>query len=186
MHTILPVTIEYIRISPGHNYFGRPKDGPAGFDTQEVESVEAHAGLGLKGDRYFGVAAHYNAQVTFISAEVLEAMQAELALANREDASTRRNIVIRGVPLLQLIGHEFSLDFGDESIDFAGASHCAPCAWMDAMIADGARAALRGRGGLRARILTDGTIRRGAAILRTEAPIDLAALTERMKLPALP
>jgi len=182
----LSVTIEHIRISPGHNYFGKLKDGPADFEMQERESVEAYAGLGLKGDRYFGVPAHYNAQITFISAEVLEDVQTQLALTQLKDANTRRNIVIRGVPLLDLIGHEFTLDFGDESVDFAGASHCAPCAWMNAMVADGAREALRGRGGLRARILTDGIIRRGSATLRTNAPIELSGISNRLKLPALP
>lgn len=185
MNTI-PVTIEHIFVSAGHNYFGKPKDGPGAFETRDVENVRAHAGLGLEGDRYFAVPAHYNAQVTLIDADVLEDVRAQLELDTLHPIHTRRNIVIRGVPLLQLIGQEFTLYFGDDQVEFSGASHCAPCAWMDAMYGDGARAALRGRGGLRARILTDGVIRKGNALLKTSAPIDLAAVTEPLKYPALP
>lgn len=53
-----PVTIEHIFISPGHNYFGRPRNGASEHPTHDVASVEAHAGLGLKGDRFFAVPAH--------------------------------------------------------------------------------------------------------------------------------
>lgn len=181
-----PVTIEHIYVSPGHNYFGKPKDGPGGHATHDVERVRVHAGLGIEGDRYFAVAAHYNAQITFIDADVLEDVRTCLELEALDPIHTRRNIVMRGVPLLQLIGQEFTLDFGDEQVDFSGASHCAPCAWMNAMYGEGARDALRGRGGLRARILTDGEIRRGAATLIAETTLDLAAVTAPFKYPALP
>lgn len=183
---VLPVTIEHIYISSGHNYFGKPKNGPGTFETHDVDSVHAHAGLGLQGDRYFAVPAHYKAQVTFINAEVLDDVRTRLGLDALDPVWMRRNIVIRGVPLLQLIGQDFSLDFGDGEVYFTGASHCAPCAWMDAQIAEGARNAMRGRGGLRGLIVTDGTIRRGAALLRTNAPIDMRALLDPLRLPAIP
>lgn len=181
-----PVVVEHIYVSPGHNYFGKPKDGPGGHETRDVASVRVHAGLGIEGDRYFAVPAHFNAQITFIDADVLEDVRARLALEALDPIQTRRNIVLRGVPLLQLIGQEFTLDFGDEQVEFEGASHCAPCAWMDAMYGEGAREALRGRGGLRARILTDGEIRRGRAMLTTDAPLDLGATTAPLKYPAIP
>lgn len=181
-----PVTIEHIYVSAGHNYFGKPKDGPAGHATHDLAHVVAHAGLGLQGDRYFAVPAHYNAQVTFVSAEVLDEVQKMLGLPLLDPVRTRRNLVLRGVPLLSLIGVDFTLESGGESVQFSGASHCAPCAWMDAMIAEGARTALRGRGGLRARILSDGTIHRGAAMLYTEAVLDVDNVLAPQKLPALP
>ena len=134
-----PVTINHIFISPGHNYVGRPKDGPGEHPTRDVDEVFAQAGLGLTGDRYFGVAAHLNAQVTFVAAEVFAAALAELGLHDLSPALMRRNVVIEGAPLNQLIGQEFALDFGSESIAFLGASHCAPCEWMDAQIGPGAR-----------------------------------------------
>lgn len=181
-----PVVIHHIFISPGHNYFGRPKDGPGGHATLDVEAVFAQAGLGLTGDRYFGVPAHLNAQVTFVAVEVFAAALAELGLHGLSPVLMRRNVVIEGAPLNQLIGQEFALDFGGEAVTFLGASHCAPCEWMDAQIGPGARKALAGRGGLRARILSGGTIRRGPATLRTAFPLDLSALTAPIARPRLP
>ena len=96
------------------------------------------------------------------------------------------NVVIEGVPLNQLIEREFALDFGDQRVRFVGARHCAPCAWMDAMIGPGAWALLKGRGGLRARILSDGVLRRGPALLHTEAALDLTTLTQPIAYPRLP
>jgi MOSC domain-containing protein YiiM len=123
-----PVTIYHIFISPGHNYFGRPKDGPGDHATVDVAEVEAVAGLGLVGDRYFGVAAHYDAQVTFVSWEVFRALRAEFGREDRSPILMRRNIVIEGVPLNQLMGQPFTLDFGEHQVEYLGAKHCAPCA----------------------------------------------------------
>jgi MOSC domain-containing protein YiiM len=57
--------------------------------------------------------------------------------------------------LNSLVGVEFEI----QGVRFAGAAECSPCHWMDQVIAPGAEAALHGRGGLRARILTDGRLR---------------------------
>jgi hypothetical protein len=46
---------------------------------------------------------------------------------------------------------------------FAGISEAKPCHWMDAVVAPGAEKWLRGRGGLRAKILTDGALHCGPA-----------------------
>jgi MOSC domain-containing protein YiiM len=185
MHTY-PVTLHHICVSPGHNYFGRPKDGPGTHVTRDVDEVEAVAGMGLLGDRYFGVDAHYNAQVTLVAWEVFAALQAEFGRPEWSPIRMRRNIVIEGVPLNQLIGREFTLDFGSHQVDFAGAQHCAPCAWMDAALAPGALKFLHGRGGLRARILTDGALRKGKAALQTATPLDLTQLLAPVARPKLP
>lgn len=181
-----PITLHHIFISPGHNYFGRPKDGPGAHPTLDVERVEVVAGKGLIGDRYFGVAAHFNAQITFISAEVFNALLAELGVDGPSPVLTRRNIVISGVPLNQLIGQEFTVEANGHSVRFAGVKQCSPCAWMDAAIAPGAQKFLRGRGGLRAQALSDGLIFRGKAILSTEISLDLTGLLEPVAKPRLP
>lgn len=181
-----PIIIRHIFISPGHNYFGRPKDGPGEHPTLDVAQVEARAGLGLVGDRYFGVAAHYDAQVTFAAWEVFTAVQAELGLSGLSPSLMRRNIIVEGVPLNQLIGCEFILDFGDQRVRLLGVKPCSPCGWMDAMIGPGAWPLLRGRGGLRARILSDGVLRRGPALLHTDADLDLTAITHPLARPRLP
>lgn len=184
-----PITIEHIFVSPGHNYFGRPKDGPGDYPTFEVDKVEARAGKGLVGDRHFATPAHYDAQVTFVAAEVFDLLRA----AHGDSLSPvlmRRNVVVRGVPLNQLIGRTFSIETGEgqqrTTIRFEGRSHCAPCAWMDAMIAPGAQTMLRGRGGLRARILDDGVLGRGPALLAADLPLDLDRLLNPIQRPRLP
>ncbi len=145
-----PIEVQHIFISPGHNYFGKPKDGPGDRPTYDVEKVETSAGRGLVGDRYFGVAAHFEAQVTFIAGEVFEALLEEFGLFGLSSILTRRNIVTRGANLNQLIGHEFELVACTDRVSFHGTKPCSPCAWMNAMLAPGAQQFLRGRGGLRA------------------------------------
>jgi MOSC domain-containing protein YiiM len=181
-----PIHLNHIYISPGHNYFGRPKDGPGHHPTIDADEVMACAGMGLMGDRYFGVAAHFDAQVTFITAEVLDMLVQEMSIDALHPGVTRRNIITTGMPLNQLIGREFSIESDREIVHFEGAKPCSPCAWMDAALAPGAHAFLRGRGGLRARILSDGTLRKGPATLHTAFELDLEAITARIERPKLP
>ena len=65
---------------------------------------------------------------------------------------SRRNLIVSGVDLNELIGREFSL----QGVRFSGTSECKPCYWMNTAFAPGAEKFLAGRGGLRARILSDG------------------------------
>ena len=181
-----PITIHHIYISPGHNYFGRPKEGPGTHPTEDVAAVEVRANKGLVGDRYFGVAAHYNAQITFISAEIFDALLQAMGTEGLSPILTRRNIVISGVPLNQLIGQDFSIQSAEGVVRFAGVKQCSPCAWMDAVIAPGAQKFLRGRGGLRVRALSDGVLHRGTATLTTNATLDTAGLLDPVALPRLP
>ena len=182
-----PAKIRHIFISPGHNYFGRPKDGPGVYPTHEVAQVEERAGLGLAGDRYFGVAAHFNAQVTFVAWEVFAEVQRALARDDLSPTLMRRNIVVEGIPLNQLLGQEFSMvDSAGAAVRFRGASHCAPCAWMDAALGAGAWQLLKGRGGLRARILTDGVLGCGPVQLQTTVALERSTITAPIARPRLP
>ena len=180
------ITLVHIYISPGHNYFGKPKDGPGEHLTTDVEEVEARAGRGLVGDRYYGVPAHYEAQVTFFASEVFDALLTEFGRDDLAPILTRRNIVTRGVNLNQLLGEEFTIDAGAGPVNFLGTKPCSPCAWMDAMLGEGSHAFLRGRGGLRARILSNGTLRRGVATLTTEKWLDAATIVEAIRKLRLP
>ena len=179
-----PITLRHIFISPGHNYFGRPKDGPGAHPTPDVEAVAARTGLGLVDDRYYAVAAHFEAQVTFVAAEVFQAVVDEFGLVGLSPAVMRRNIVTEGVNLNQLLGHEFELEFADGSVRFAGTKPCSPCGWMDASLAPGAWKFLKGRGGLRARVLSDGVIRRGSAFLHTAVALDNTAIATPLPRPS--
>lgn len=149
------IDIVRIDLSPGHNYFGH-HGKPAGENrTESVASVECVAGEGLRGDRFFGYREDYKGQVTFFSWEVYEELCARFGVTEKTPAVFRRNIITRGVDLNTLIGKEFEI----QGIRFEGVCECTPCYWMNQAFCEGAEAALQGRGGLRARILSDGILR---------------------------
>jgi len=66
----------------------------------------------------------------------------------------RRNVTTRGVDLNELIGQDIEL----QGVRFLGMEECRPCYWMDRAFAPGSHEFLKGRGGLRAKILTDGKL----------------------------
>jgi MOSC domain-containing protein YiiM len=142
-------------LSPDHNFLGH-HGGPAGTaPTVEVGALECVAGRGVRGDRFFDHAPDYKGQITFFAREVLERLRAELNLPHARPAAARRNVLVAGVDLGTLVGVEFEV----QGIRFFGTEECRPCYWMDGALGPGAHDWLRGRGGLRARILTDGILR---------------------------
>lgn len=149
------IRIEHIFISPGHNYFGHHEKPPGENAIVEVREVECVAGKGLLGDRFFDFKSDYKGQITFFAMEVFEALQTQLKLPAAQPGASRRNVLTRGVALNQLIGRKFEV----QGIEFEGAAECSPCYWMNSALGPGAEKFLQGQGGLRARILTDGTLR---------------------------
>ena len=146
-----------IVVSPGHDYWteggaGRLRHGY--FNPPEVECV---AGRGLIGDRYFDHPEGHDSQVTFISAEALDDLRARFNLPNLPAGVLRRNLVVRGADLSTLVGRRFRL----QEVEFEGVEECLPCVWMNRVVGGGAEHFLREnfRGGLRARVVTDGTLR---------------------------
>jgi MOSC domain-containing protein YiiM len=148
------VEICHLYISIGHNFFGHHGREPDNYPASEVESIECVAGHGIRHDRFFDYRHDYKGQITFFSLEVFHDLCEALPLPNADPALMRRNVITRGVNLNLLIGQEFEV----QGVRFLGASECRPCYWMDRALAAGAEQFLKGRGGLRARILTDGTI----------------------------
>lgn len=177
-----PITIHHLFISPGHNYFGNRTQTPGAHPTFDVETVEVKAGLGLVGDRFYGKGAQFDGHVTFFAWEIFQVVSTEGGVQNQSPAVLRRNVVVEGVNLNQLIGQEFAID----GVRFYGAKHCAPCRWMDIGLAPGALKLLRGRGGLRAQVLSDGVLRRGDAVLQTMIPLDLTKIIQPLATPNLP
>jgi MOSC domain-containing protein YiiM len=140
--------------SPVHRYEGRPADGPAPAPPGEmVERVRIREGLGIVGDRYFGKQAHRDASITVIAQESLPPGAGLLQV--------RRNILVSGIPVDDLVGRVLILDSGDGPVSLRVNRPANPCAWMDVAIGAGAWRALRGRGGIRCRPLNDGTLRVG-------------------------
>lgn len=160
--------------APTHAYFGRSKDGPAHVPTDLPSSVEIVAHKGIRGDRFFGVKAHTEAAVSLLAVEAWEAVGVALGVEVPDPAVARRNIVVRGLELDPLRGVEFHLNSGDGWITFRGGRPAHPCAWMDRMVADGARKALIGRGGLRVEPLSDGILRTGELTVRSPVELDAA------------
>jgi steroid delta-isomerase-like uncharacterized protein len=137
------------------------------------ESVRAVAGQGLEGDRYFSKQGTFSAtpgavrDVTLIESEAVEALNAKLGTAFAP-GEMRRNITTRGVPLNHFVGHEFRVG----AVRLRGEQLCQPCAYLESLTRVGVKAAMQHRAGLRARILTGGTIRPGDAIAALDDPLE--------------
>ena len=149
--------IARIALSAGHNYFGHHGQPAGEWPLQEVAEAECVAGRGLRGDRFFDYKPEYKGQITFFALETFAELVAALGCTGGQPVALRRNVFTLGADLPTLIGREFAL----QGVRFLGTEECRPCAWMDQAVAPGTEAWLRGRGGLRARILSDGILRRG-------------------------
>jgi MOSC domain-containing protein YiiM len=125
----------------------------------EVPLIACVAGRGIRGDRYFDFKDDYKGQITFFSLDVFEELCAALSLDDCLPAAARRNVITRGVDLNEFIDKEFEI----QGVRLYGTQECAPCYWMDGAFAQGAKDFLKGRGGLRAKILSDGELRSNAA-----------------------
>jgi MOSC domain-containing protein YiiM len=126
----------------------------------EVPLIECVSGRGIRGDRYFDFKDDYKGQITFFSLGVFDELCAELSLHDCSPTAARRNVITQGVDLNDFIGREFEV----QGIRLYGTEESAPCYWMDGAFAQGAKDFLKGRGGLRAKILCDGKLRSNAMI----------------------
>jgi MOSC domain-containing protein YiiM len=128
----------------------RPARGEPMISLSEVEAI---ADRGLVGDRY---KASGTRQVTLIQAEHLPVIA---ALVGREvtPSIVRRNLVISGVNLISLQKQRFAIG----EVILIGTSACAPCDKMDVALGPGGFQAMRGHGGICARIERGGLIRHG-------------------------
>ena len=148
--------IRHIYISPGHNYRGHHGQAAGTNPIVEVDQVECVAGKGLVGDRYFDKKPDSKGQITFFTLEVHRQLCTKFGQPDTPPSVYRRNIITEGLDLNALIGKEFEL----QGVRFLGTEECKPCYWMDQAVAPGAEEAMKGHGGLRAKILTTGTLRR--------------------------
>jgi MOSC domain-containing protein YiiM len=160
------MVIRQLFTSSGHNYFGRHGRAPEVFPLVEVQEIECVAGHGIRGDRFYDYRDEYKGQITFFSLEVFERLAGHFELAAKSAGELRRNVIVSGIDLNDLIGEEFSI----QGVRFLGTAHCKPCYWMNHAMAPGAEEFLHGNGGLRAKILTDGVMTVGDARLELAAP----------------
>lgn len=122
-----------------------------------VDGVDAIAGQGLEGDHY---AHDGNRQVTLIQAEHLAAVAALAGRDTVDPAWLRRNIAVAGVNLLALKGRRFRIG----GAVFEATGPCDPCSRMEEALGPGGLNAMRGHGGITARVVESGAIRVGDAV----------------------
>ena len=132
-----------------------------------LKSVRADVGRGLVGDRYAGRSG--KRQVTLVQHEHLPVIAS--MLRNRElrskkqdyvdehvdglnPAKLRRNISVSGINLLALKGKQFVI--GDAVLEYTGLCH--PCSFMEKTLGAGGYNAVRGHGGITARVVASGVI----------------------------
>src|SRR5690606_38490212 len=124
-----------------------------------VDAAEAGAGRGLSGDRYASGSGKRG--ITLIQAEHLPAIAALSGHAAIDPATLRRNLVVSGIPLVALKGRRFRV--GDVLLE--GTDSCDPCSRMEEALGAGGYNAMRGMGGLCARILEGGALRIGDPVI---------------------
>jgi hypothetical protein len=138
-----------------------------------LSEVEAIAGKGLQGDRYFGDSGSFGEneeagrEVTLIAQEDIEAIGSAISSPLQAD-QMRRNLVTCGVPLNYLVGKRFRVG----SVVLEGKGLCEPCDGLAKSTGYGPtliRAALH-RAGLRAEIIQGGTISVGEPIVPLDEP----------------
>jgi|SRR6516165_5625575 MOSC domain-containing protein YiiM len=136
-----------------------------GTDLQSTERIEAIAGRGLDGDRYFRKEGTFSdkdgpdREITLIEVEAIEDLKRDYKIP-LEPAQARRNLLTRGVPLNHLVGCTFAIG----PVVLRGIRLCEPCGHLEKLTAAGVKAGLTHRGGLRAQILVGGMLEVGAPI----------------------
>ena len=134
-----------------------------------VAEARLEAGRGLVGDRYSRLDGER--QVTLIEAESLAAVASHLGLAEIPPEGVRRNLVTEGINLLALKERRFRI--GEAVLETSG--ECHPCSRMEETLGVGGYNAVRGLGGITARVITGGLVRVGDCVERIDSPADSAA-----------
>jgi MOSC domain-containing protein YiiM len=137
----------------------------AAASVVSVGEIQAIAGKGLEGDRYFLKTGTFSKtpgsgrEVTLIEVEAIEALRRDYGI-DIDAAQARRNIVTRGVALNHLVDREFTV--GD--VVLRGTRLCEPCSHLEKLTAKGIMRGLIHRAGLRADVVRGGIIRVGDTI----------------------
>jgi MOSC domain-containing protein YiiM len=134
----------------------RPGKGEAAMNVSEAV---LEPGTGLIGDRFKG-RLNSKRQVTLFQFEHLQVVAALLHVDRIDPASLRRNLVVSGISVNGLKGLEFQIG----SALLIGTEYCHPCSQMESALGAGGFNAMRGIGGLCARVLEGGQIKAGDKI----------------------
>jgi len=170
------IEIHHIFTSPKHNYFTRDKFDVGDAPTLEHQSVSLQEERGLAGDRF----EFSKYPITLFSLEVAQDVCTTLEL-ELDLKLFRRNIIVSGVHLNSLIGKRFKIG----EVEFEGLAHCSPCTWMNAVMKKGAYSEMKGRGGLRAKVVNGAVLSCGEAQLWSEEELSTNPL-QALRLSKIP
>lgn len=133
--------------------------GPERELPAPVERVQALAGRGLAGNRYFYDEAPPGRALTLIAAEALADFRAETGIPLTA-AESRRNVLTRGIDVNALVGKRFWIG----GVECLGIELCEPCQSLENLTHPGVLRGMVHRAGLNADIITDGEIAVGDAV----------------------
>jgi MOSC domain-containing protein YiiM len=154
--------VEWIGVAPG------PR-----APIEARRTVRAHVGSGLEGDHHSKRRPGGKRQVTLLQAEHLNVIAALLNGDETDPALLRRNIVVSGINLLSL--KQLTFQIGHAVM--VGTGPCDPCSRMDENLGPGGFQAMRGHGGLTARVVQAGEIRCGDPV-RVIQPLETPDLAQ--------
>ena len=143
---------------------------PAGeAPMQAVPEARLEPGRGIAGDRYHAGTGTFSAKLEGRPDREITLIESEqIALFNRASGSSldvgalRRNVVTSGVDLNELVGARFRV--GEATLE--GVRLCEPCAHLARIVTGAVLPGLVHRAGLRARIVSGGTIKPADEIRR--------------------
>ncbi len=124
-----------------------------------LAEATASPDTGLVGDHYGGQ--NGTRHVTLIQAEHLPAIASFAGLAGVFPELLRRNLVVSGINLLALKDQRIQIGDGPEAVVLHITGQCHPCSKMETALGPGGYNALRGHGGMTARVIQGGLIRVG-------------------------
>ncbi|MDZ7704199.1 MAG: MOSC domain-containing protein [Trueperaceae bacterium] len=142
-------------------------------EVETVEAVTAKPGYGLLGDhkaKRDQPSKSSKREVTLIQAEHLRTIEALCYAGEVDPALLRRNIVVSGINLLALKDQRFYVG----AVLLEGTGLCHPCSRMEENLGPGGYNAMRGHGGITARIIEGGEIRVGDEVGLEPSPSNLA------------
>lgn len=143
-----PGVVTWIGLRPAHK-----------APLTEVPEVVLDPALGLWGDHYAG--RDGKRHLSLIDHAHLAAIGERMGTGPVDPGLLRRNIVVRGLNLLALKGQRFRV--GSALVEYTCLCH--PCTRMEANLGPGGWNAMRGHGGIHARILEGGTLRVGDEVV---------------------
>ena len=135
-------TVQWIGLSPGRRE-----------PIETAERVMCRVGTGLDGDRH-AVSGRGKRQVTLIQQEHIATIASLAGIEPISPSDLRRNLVVSGINLLALKKRRFQV--GEAVLEYTGP--CDPCSRMEETLGPGGFNAMRGHGGITARVLQEGWI----------------------------